>query len=110
MISCVDLFCGVGGLTHGLAMSGISVKAGIDIDERCEFAFQQNNRAKFLKRDVADIDGVAIQGLWGQGVTLLAGCSPCQPFSTYSLSLIHISEPTRRYAISYAVFCLKKKK
>ena len=24
------------------------------------------------------------------------------------LSLIHISEPTRRYAISYAVFCLKK--
>ena len=27
----------------------------------------------------------------------------------YRLSLIHISEPTRRYAISYAVFCLKKK-
>ena len=25
------------------------------------------------------------------------------------LSLRHISEPTRRYAISYAVFCLKKK-
>src|SRR5680860_1680047 len=27
-----------------------------------------------------------------------------------SLSLIHISEPTRRTPISYAVFCLKKKK
>ena len=27
----------------------------------------------------------------------------------HALSLIHISEPTRRYAISYAVFCLKKK-
>src|SRR5664279_2606977 len=26
----------------------------------------------------------------------------------YSLSLIHISEPTRRTPISYAVFCLKK--
>ncbi len=26
------------------------------------------------------------------------------------LSLIHIPEPTRRYASSYAVFCLKKKK
>jgi len=26
---------------------------------------------------------------------------------TKALSLIHISEPTRRYAISYAVFCLK---
>ena len=28
----------------------------------------------------------------------------------YALSLIHISEPTRRTPISYAVFCLKKKK
>ena len=28
----------------------------------------------------------------------------------WSLSLIHISEPTRRTPISYAVFCLKKKK
>ena len=27
-----------------------------------------------------------------------------------SLSLIHISEPTRLRRISYAVFCLKKKK
>src|SRR5664279_3165995 len=29
---------------------------------------------------------------------------------TLGLSLIHISEPTRRTPISYAVFCLKKKK
>src|SRR5665648_1213099 len=29
---------------------------------------------------------------------------------TYYLSLIHISEPTRLGMISYAVFCLKKKK
>eukprot|EP00658_Telonema_sp_P-2_P059303 TRINITY_DN48141_c0_g1_i1.p1 TRINITY_DN48141_c0_g1~~TRINITY_DN48141_c0_g1_i1.p1 ORF type:complete len:104 (-),score=12.06 TRINITY_DN48141_c0_g1_i1:4-315(-) len=28
----------------------------------------------------------------------------------YELSLIHISEPTRLLSISYAVFCLKKKK
>src|SRR5665647_3887430 len=30
--------------------------------------------------------------------------------TSHSLSLIHISEPTRRTPISYAVFCLKKKK
>ena len=28
----------------------------------------------------------------------------------HGLSLIHISEPTRLLSISYAVFCLKKKK
>src|SRR5665647_3728932 len=32
------------------------------------------------------------------------------PSSVQDLSLIHISEPTRRTPISYAVFCLKKKK
>src|SRR5665647_3685311 len=31
-------------------------------------------------------------------------------WSVSYLSLIHISEPTRRTPISYAVFCLKKKK
>src|SRR5678815_2531550 len=30
--------------------------------------------------------------------------------ASYRLSLIHISEPTRLLSISYAVFCLKKKK
>src|SRR5664279_5705879 len=37
-----------------------------------------------------------------------AALPPRGPCST--LSLIHISEPTRRTPISYAVFCLKKKK
>src|SRR5450756_2681644 len=31
-------------------------------------------------------------------------------YGMYDLSLIHISEPTRLGMISYAVFCLKKKK
>src|SRR5674536_390133 len=31
-------------------------------------------------------------------------------FIVLNLSLIHISEPTRLLSISYAVFCLKKKK
>src|SRR5674476_1547271 len=31
-------------------------------------------------------------------------------FTSLNLSLIHISEPTRQAEISYAVFCLKKKK
>src|SRR5450759_5824546 len=33
-----------------------------------------------------------------------------RPGRDYDLSLIHISEPTRLGMISYAVFCLKKKK
>ena len=43
-------------------------------------------------------------GAWVLGILLFC------LLGTLCLSLIHISEPTRRYAISYAVFCLKKKK
>eukprot|EP00658_Telonema_sp_P-2_P000375 TRINITY_DN10136_c0_g1_i1.p1 TRINITY_DN10136_c0_g1~~TRINITY_DN10136_c0_g1_i1.p1 ORF type:complete len:108 (-),score=28.43 TRINITY_DN10136_c0_g1_i1:91-414(-) len=35
---------------------------------------------------------------------------PKYVLSVFYLSLIHISEPTRLLSISYAVFCLKKKK
>src|SRR5659263_320007 len=40
-----------------------------------------------------------------EDITVKAGT-----FKGYKLSLIHISEPTRLGMISYAVFCLKKKK
>ena len=42
--------------------------------------------------------------------TTLAEVSLRAHSSHHGLSLIHISEPTRRTPISYAVFCLKKKK
>ena len=46
---------------------------------------------------------------------LWASLDDCVPligkvYPQYNLSLIHISEPTRLLSISYAVFCLKKKK
>src|SRR5665647_468232 len=43
---------------------------------------------------------------WGSEVFRYYGAPPYWE----DLSLIHISEPTRRTPISYAVFCLKKKK
>ena len=35
-ISAVDLFCGVGGLTHGLQQAGINVTAGIDVESNVQ--------------------------------------------------------------------------
>eukprot|EP00658_Telonema_sp_P-2_P058303 TRINITY_DN46768_c0_g2_i2.p1 TRINITY_DN46768_c0_g2~~TRINITY_DN46768_c0_g2_i2.p1 ORF type:complete len:402 (-),score=94.59 TRINITY_DN46768_c0_g2_i2:56-1261(-) len=46
---------------------------------------------------------------WEQDVKLMTAASS-PPASVLGLSLIHISEPTRLLSISYAVFCLKKKK
>ncbi|MFH4077555.1 DNA cytosine methyltransferase, partial [Acinetobacter baumannii] len=47
-IEAVDLFCGVGGLTAGLIKSGINVKAGYDIESDCRYAYEFNNKAKFI--------------------------------------------------------------
>lgn len=88
-ITAVDLFCGVGGLTHGLRKAGIEVAAGYDIDEACEWPFEANNGdAKFHCVDVADLKGDTLKRHFakGGGTSLLAGCAPCQPFSSYSLN------------------------
>ena len=86
-IQCVDLFCGVGGLTHGLAMAGVEVVAGIDLDGTCRFPYEANNRARFIQADMKEMRGNDVGALFdGKALRLLAGCAPCQPFSTYSRS------------------------
>lgn len=84
MIACVDVFCGVGGLTHGLARGGIKVVAGIDVDPECRYPYETNNDASFLELDIREVSGSHLRSLWGNDhYSLLAGCAPCQPFSTY---------------------------
>lgn len=86
-IKAVDLFCGVGGLTHGLTKAGIEVVAGIDIDPACRYPYEENNTGKFIEKDINLISAKEVSSLLhGADITLLAGCAPCQPFSTYSRS------------------------
>lgn len=87
-IRAVDLFCGVGGLTHGLRRGGIEVVAGVDFDGSCRFAYESNNSpSRFIQRDVNALTTREVSDLFGgAGIKLLAGCAPCQPFSTYSRS------------------------
>ncbi|VVO21945.1 DNA cytosine methyltransferase [Pseudomonas fluorescens] len=86
MIDAVDLFCGAGGLTAGLRMAGINVRAGYDIDRNCEYAYRENNQAEFVAKSVSDVTADEICSWYQSGrIKLLAGCAPCQPFSSYSL-------------------------
>src|SRR5450759_4363294 len=50
------------------------------------------------------------QSLGGHSIWSMLRCLLEVSTSVLTLSLIHISEPTRLGMISYAVFCLKKKK
>ncbi|MCS4495920.1 DNA cytosine methyltransferase [Pantoea sp. B623] len=87
MIKVVDLFCGAGGLTHGLQQAGLNVVAGYDIDATCRYAYEKNNKALFVQKSVTDLDEFEIsKHFHGAEVKVLAGCAPCQPFSSYTNS------------------------
>ena len=84
-VSCVDLFCGAGGLTHGFVKEGIPVVAGVDLDSACRYPYEQNNDSIFIEKDVGDFSVRELTDLYGNSkVKILVGCAPCQPFSTYS--------------------------
>lgn len=85
-VACVDLFCGVGGLTHGLLSAGVPVVAGVDLDENCRYAYETNNTgAAFHARDIAELKAAEVADWFRDAsVRVLAGCAPCQPFSSYS--------------------------
>ncbi|QIB51797.1 DNA cytosine methyltransferase [Pseudomonas sp. OIL-1] len=85
MIDAVDLFCGAGGLTAGLRNANVQVQAGYDNDSNCKFAYEHNNEATFNCKDVENVTGEELLKHYRPGrVKLLAGCAPCQPFSTYN--------------------------
>lgn len=84
-VEAIDLFCGAGGLTYGLNMADIDVVAGVDIDPASKFPFEANNKAEFIQESVENISGLYLKRKYSKNaIRLLAGCAPCQPFSSYS--------------------------
>ena len=83
----IDLFCGIGGLSYGLKCQGMKILAGFDLDYTCQYAYETNTGGKFYYRDVKTISGDEIKKLYSQKknvIKVLAGCAPCQPFSSYA--------------------------
>ena len=63
----------------------INVRMGVDIDPACEYPYMKNNKAKFLLKSVGDIESDELASYYlPRSVRLLAGCAPCQTFSSYN--------------------------
>lgn len=93
-VACIDLFCGAGGLTYGLMQAGIPVVGGIDVDTACRYPFETNNGARFISKDVKSVKPSELKKLYGDAeIRILAGCAPCQPFSTYSQRYDTLTSP-----------------
>ena len=85
-LTAIDLFCGAGGLTLGLKQAGFSVLAAVEIDAfACETFRANHPEVICLEQDIQSISPSDLRrkvGLRKGELSLLAGCPPCQGFST----------------------------
>ena len=98
-VSVIDLFCGVGGLTRGVIDAGLQVRAGVDVDFSCRYAYETNNRpAVFIERDIQDrfLPDI-LEGIYGlTDLRVMIGCAPCQPFSSHTQKYKQYNRPGLR--------------
>ena len=96
------------GKTPIVNASRYAAKAGVT-DAAILVKLEAFNPAGSVKDRIAlaMIEDAEKKGILKEGATII---EPTSGNTGIGLSLIHISEPTRRTPISYAVFCLKKKK
>ncbi|AGO53457.1 modification methylase HgiDII [Serratia plymuthica 4Rx13] len=85
--SAIDLFCGAGGLTCGLKDAGFKVLAGVEVEAVAADTYRTNHPDHVLyEADIRTLDPQKIMQelhLQPGDLDLLAGCPPCQGFSTH---------------------------
>jgi DNA (cytosine-5)-methyltransferase 1 len=82
----LDLFSGAGGLTLGLKRAGFRVLAAVEIDCLAAETYRLNHpEVELREADIRAVDPAALMhelGLTPGQLDLLAGCPPCQGFSS----------------------------
>src|ERR1700722_16255106 len=82
----IDLFSGCGGLTLGLKQAGFRVVGAVEIDPLAVETYRVNHkRVVIWDNDITKVSAIEVMRKLkirrGQ-LELLAGCPPCQGFST----------------------------
>lgn len=86
-LTCIDAFCGAGGLSLGLSRAGFEVVYSFDIDPESIDTIKSNNAYFKHKAEVLDINNLDPKKIMSEfalekgDLTLFAGGPPCQGFS-----------------------------
>jgi DNA (cytosine-5)-methyltransferase 1 len=80
----IDLFSGAGGLSEGMHKAGFKTKLAFEIDDLASKAYKLNHKTtNVITKDIQAVSIAEVKRqLKGKKIHLLAGCPPCQGFST----------------------------
>ena len=82
----IDLFCGSGGLTQGLRDAGFKVVGAVDSDPLSVATYKRNHRGvRVWQKPIQELEPSTLLEafhLAPGSLDLLAGCPPCQAFSS----------------------------
>lgn len=80
----VDLFSGCGGLSEGIRQAGFDIRFAVEIDTLAADCYKENHpETTILTKDIRNIRIAEINKILdGRFIHLLAGCPPCQGFSS----------------------------
>jgi DNA (cytosine-5)-methyltransferase 1 len=80
----IDIFSGCGGLTEGMHQANFKTKVAFEIDEIASKVYKLNHTdTTVITKDIRDVSIAEIKRhLNGKTIHLLAGCPPCQGFSS----------------------------
>ncbi len=85
-LKAIDLFCGCGGLSWGLKNAGFDIVAALDLDPLAIETYRMNHKYTLtLQQDIREVSPIKLLKklkMEKGELDLLAGCPPCQGFST----------------------------
>ena len=103
-LTAIDVFAGAGGLTVGLKRAGLRVVAAVERESHSFATYTANHpEVKCLKQDIATVSGTALQQFVGsKRIDLLAGCPPCQGFTSLTAKYKHREDPRNTLILEMA--------
>lgn len=83
-LNAVDIFSGCGGLTEGMRRAGFDVRVAVEIDADSVLTYKMNHPdTEIIQKDIREVKASEIKKILGNDqLHLLAGCPPCQGFSS----------------------------
>jgi DNA (cytosine-5)-methyltransferase 1 len=104
-LTCIETFCGAGGMSLGLLEAGIDVRLAFDIDKAAVKTYSENIAPHAHVLDASQVKGTQLlkmAGITSGRVDLLTGGPPCQGFSKQRRGAHLLEDERNKLVLEYA--------